>query len=142
MSEGDRSSALLSPGFWKRFERRQALGAGEPRANDWTPRKWTGRERVAAREQERFREAKLSRLLAALCWISWIPTRVTQFDNTCVDLWPLVCPGDPTDSPTPSSAHQGAEGSPGELHDHHAPVPGPPPKSKQERKTLEFGTVY
>ena len=35
------------PGFWMRLERRPALGAGEPRADDWTPRRWTeGKERV------------------------------------------------------------------------------------------------
>nr|CAI9695760.1 unnamed protein product [Rangifer tarandus platyrhynchus] len=134
VSEGDRSSALLSPGFWKRFERRRALGSGEPSANDWTPRKRTGRERVPAREQERFREAKFSRLLAALCWISWISTRVTQFDHSSVDLWPLLCPRDPTDSPTPSSEHQGTEGPPGELHRPPRPRARSSPKSQSRRE--------
>ena len=47
------------PGFWMHLERRPALGAGKLRADDRTPRRWTGRER-AGRESRSVSRAKRS----------------------------------------------------------------------------------
>lgn len=69
--------------------------------------KWTAREQVPARKQERSREAEFSRLLAALCRISWILTRVTQFDNSCVGPCPLGVRKRPHRFPHPQFSKSG-----------------------------------